>query len=253
MKNSSNSILYIGHASILIQIFGKRILVDPVFEQKLFGLFPRKQQIGISPENLGQIDAVLITHIHSDHLDTNAFKYFSLSTPVIIPKNTEGFVKKFIYQKLETISDKERISLDDIIISASKSKHRSGRFLSIRNAQTLNYVIEANNQCLFLGGDSGYGSHYKEIGEKFNIDIALIPIGHTGLHLNTKRNFLTPKDAALAIQDLNCKKFIPISWGSYPLPWKNSRNYLEEFKKEINLLELDHKMIVLHPGETFDF
>lgn len=248
-----NSIKFIGHASTLIEIDEKQILVDPVFDSKLLGFIPRNQELGIRPEELSDIDAVLITHIHHDHLDLSTYKYLSLDLPVIIPQKTKKYVEKFVYQKLEGLQPKERISHKDLIITATKSKHRSGRFLSIRNSQSLNYIIEGKDKTIFVGSDSGYGPQYKDIGDQFKIDIALLPIGHTGLHFNSKRNFLSGTDAAQAAEDLKCQIVIPISWGSFHLPWKKKNSYLENFKEAMKDKDLEEKMIILHPGENFDF
>lgn len=223
-------IMWLGHAGLLIEIAKKRILVDPVLGNRpsptqLFGPAKRFHPAPISIKELPDIDYIIISHNHYDHLDfdfINAIK--SRNITYLLPLGL-GATFKYWGIKASNIYEvnwHEQLQLDDLTFIAADAKHYSGRFVNDRNASFWNsWIVKNENEKLFISGDSGYIEAYKKIGEKYGpFDLAAIAIG--AYHRLWPDNHKNPEEAWQAFNDLQANKMLPVHWATFDLalhPW----------------------------------
>ncbi len=179
LNSTEDMIVFLGHATFFIRLGGKQILIDPVFGtlpfQKRYTEFP------ISTDKLVNIDYVLVSHDHRDHCDEDSIKLLQKQNPKAI--FLTGLKMKSVLGKWAKANEIQEAGWyqqykldDDLEINFLPSRHWSRRSLNDTNKHLWGaFVIKSNDKTIYFGGDSGYGSHFKEVGSLFpNIDVALI-------------------------------------------------------------------------------
>lgn len=240
-------ITWFGHASYLLQIEGLNILMDPVFSgiASPFSFIGSKSYGGTNEYKLADlppIDFVLLSHDHYDHLDYESILFLKNSvkkfiTPLGVGAHLEhwGIPPSNIIEMdwWETNSIVQKISID-----CTPARHFSGRGLLDRG-KTLwaSYVLQAGNYRLYLGGDSGYDTHFKKIGEKFGpFDLAILECGQ--YHPYWRYIHMLPPEVVVASQDLKAKMLLPVHWGKFTLalhPWNEPITLLSAEAKKYDL------------------
>ncbi|PJZ24751.1 hypothetical protein CH352_12595 [Leptospira hartskeerlii] len=216
--------IWFGHSSVLVEIDGIRIFTDPVFSQRVSPfesigpgrLFPLPLELSELPN----IDAVVISHDHYDHLDM-------VTTQFLAKKGTKYFVPLGIGAHLESwgIPENQIIELDwwqkgnikNIEIICTPAVHYSGRGL-FNGKSTLwsSWSLIGPKHKFFHSGDTGYSSHFTEIGKKLGpFDLTSIKVGAydwtwEGIHMN-------PESAVQAHLDLKGKTMLPVHWATFNL------------------------------------
>ncbi|WP_231424556.1 MULTISPECIES: MBL fold metallo-hydrolase [Pedobacter] len=226
-------IIWFGHSSYLIKINDLRILVDPVFSNvpSPFSFIGSKAFPGtnfVKAEDFKNIDVLLITHDHYDHLDYKTILKIAPETKEIITSLGVGSHLErwgISSTKIKELCWNEKVDLmNGLNFTAVPARHFTGR--KFKRNQTLwsAFVLEFNNCKLFLGGDSGYDTHFKEIGENFGpFDIALLECGQYNAYWPYIHMF--PEETVQAAIDLNAKVLMPVHWGKFSLamhPWDDS-------------------------------
>ncbi|RNL52238.1 MBL fold metallo-hydrolase [Pedobacter jejuensis] len=229
-KSSSPEIIWFGHSSYLIKINDKRILVDPIFSitPSPFSFIGSKAFPGtnfVKAEEFLNIDVLVITHDHYDHLDYQTIlkiapQIKSVVTSIGVGAHLErwGIEANKIYE----LCWEQSISLhNDLKFTAVSARHFTGR--KFKRNQTLwsAFVLEVPNYRMFLGGDSGYDTHFKQIGDTYGpFDIALLECGQYNELWPYIHMF--PEQTIQAAIDLNAKILMPVHWGKFTLamhPW----------------------------------
>lgn len=192
-----NRIVPIGHSTVLIQLDGLNIITDPIFSNRILWFSKRYVEPGIPFEKLPKIDAIVISHEHYDHFDKATLRRFDKKIPIVVSMGLKNKVAGLGFQDIREIGWWESTKLNDIKITAVPVKH----FLSHASS----YVIEGTKM-VYFAGDTGLNGYFEEIGRKFNIDIALLPMGAYRPHLafipglaNSMRNVhMSPEDVPVA-------------------------------------------------------
>lgn len=258
-KESIDSLSYItwyGHSSFLMELSGKKILIDPMLGDYAapisFGSrrFPYKEAIPI--DELKDIDAVIFSHDHYDHLDyptvlaiQGEVKHWYTALGVGSHLKKWGVAAEIITE-LDWWQETE---LGNIKLAACPSRHFSGRSMfSQSSSQWASWVIQSPNVNLFFSGDGGYGSHFQEIGSTYGpFDFAMMECGQ----YNTAWSeiHMMPEESVMAGVDLKAKLLMPIHWGAFQLAMHTWTDPIERFKAKAE--ELDREII--HPmiGERF--
>lgn len=227
------SALWIGHSSVLLQIEDKVLLIDPVFNEVIGGLMLRKTEAGIDLDDIPKLDLVLISHAHMDHLslgtlddinDNDRFK----GARVIFPRGVEYFLPD--YPELDLVRMEtgnswkkgfvgETRTFDGVKVTTVFTVHFGGRFGFDSYLWNMpgctGYVIEYKGKTIFYPGDTIYDEEgFKAIGEKFNIDLALIPIGPCRDCMEIDNfNHVTSFGALKMLDDVRAKYMIPVHYG----------------------------------------
>lgn len=245
LPDNAPVIVWFGHSSYLIKINGKHILVDPVFSGNASPVsFTTRSFAGTDlykTEDLPDIDVLLITHDHYDHLDYKTVVELIPKTKRICTSLGVASHLKYWGFAADIITEfdwwDEKVLFDELKFTAVPARHFSGRGL-IRNKTLWSaYVLQTGVDTLFLGGDSGYGDHFKRIYEKFpSFDIALLECGQ----YNTAWHdiHMLPEETAQAAIDLHTKVLMPVHWGKFSLslhPWNEPIQRVSAKANEMNV------------------
>lgn len=244
---NENVLVWFGHSSYFIQIDGKRILVDPVFCMAAPVGFLNKPFKGVDiydPDDMPDIDYLIITHDHWDHLDYHTVKQLKdrigkVVCPLGVGEHFEywGFDKT----RLVELDWYEDAVLDNsFMIHCLPSRHFSGRFLKSNQSLWASFLVETPSQKIYMGGDGGYDTHFAEIGRKYpGINIAILENGQ--YNDDWKYIHTMPIYLEQIMQDLNAEKYLTVHHSKYALarhPWneplKNARKLKE--KDSLNIL-----------------
>jgi L-ascorbate metabolism protein UlaG (beta-lactamase superfamily) len=223
--------VWFGHSSFLISIGGKKILADPIFSERpspvqYAGSKSYAGTLIYDTEDFPELDVVVISHDHYDHLDYNTIirlkektKLFCVPLGVgehLLHWGVEASrIREFDWWEGETV-------LPGIDLTATPARHFSGR--GFRGNKTLwaSFVLKTGGYTIFIGGDSGYDASFKEIGKQFGpFDMAMLECGQYDVQWPDIH--MMPEETVQASVDLGAKAFLPIHWAKFTLalhPWK---------------------------------
>jgi L-ascorbate metabolism protein UlaG (beta-lactamase superfamily) len=221
---------WLGHASLIIELEGKRLLVDPVFGNAapLPGIVRRFNAPPLKREAIPPLDYVLITHDHYDHLEYATIRALrERETRFIVPYGVAAHLKKWGIPaaRIHEIGWGETYEKDGLVIASERTLHYSGRTFDRRNTTLwTSYVLKGQKFRLFISGDSGYGEHFREIGVKHGpFDLAFIEID--GWNPGWPKTHMFPEEVIRAYHDIGARAMIPVHWGVFDLarhPWDES-------------------------------
>ncbi len=259
LKQTGNSIVWLGHASFFMQLHGKRFLIDPVFG-RISGIVPRYSALPCSPDDFTGIDYVLISHAHRDHCDKSSLqKVFAINpnatllTSLNTGKLVAGWVDDLKYMEAGWYQQ-YNLPEGNLRITFLPTQHWSNRFMNDIN-RTLygSFMIEADGLNIFFNGDSGYCSYPKQIGELFpTIDIAMIGVGAYHPAFMMKDVHTNPYEAVQIFHDLKAKTFIPMHYGTFDLadePLGEPVRILKQLEQE---KKINGELKLLDVGEVFE-
>jgi L-ascorbate metabolism protein UlaG (beta-lactamase superfamily) len=225
------TLIWFGHSSYLISIGGKKILADPIFSERASPVqyagsknYPGTERYSVA--DLPDLDLIIISHDHYDHLDYNTILKLKSRTklfcvPLGIGEHLEHWgveknkIREFDWWEGEHV-------LPGINITATPARHFSGR--GFRGNKTLwaSFVVKVDDYAIFVGGDSGYDESFKAIGEKFGpFDIAMLECGQ--YDKQWPYIHMMPEETVQASIDLKAKVFLPVHWAKFTLalhPWR---------------------------------
>ena len=262
-------IVWFGHSSLFIQIAGKKILVDPVFSKYASPVpFSNKAFEGTNiytVDDLPEIDILLITHDHYDHLDYPTVKKLKEKVAkVIVPLGVDAHFLRWDFdeEKIVTVDWDDEVTIDDNLkIYALETRHFSGREFSNRNQSLwVSYLIEEkyndNLYRLFLSGDGGYSPRFKGFKEKFqNIDLAVMEAGQYNEEWALIHSL--PEDIIKEVRDMEVTKLFPIHNSKFKLSkhaWDEPLRKLDSFTANTNiqlLTPMIGEKLFLHKENSF--
>jgi L-ascorbate metabolism protein UlaG (beta-lactamase superfamily) len=215
------SVLWIGHATVLVQIDDKFVLTDPVFAGSVGMLSARFQPPGLDPRDLPPLDAVLVSHVHMDHLSPSSLLRIADKTrQLLIPPGSLMYVPDAATPTRE-LGAWQTWEKDGLRITAVPVKHVGGRYgldqLWMPAAFT-GYVIEYHGLVVYFGGDTAYDhDRFVATAARFpKIDLALIPIAPIEPRDLMKHTHVDPFEAVRAFLDLGAKRMVPIHFDTFP-------------------------------------
>ncbi len=239
-------LIWFGHSAFLLQIKNKNILIDPMFgdvpaPNPMLGGKRFSAELPIAIEKLPQIDAVLISHDHYDHLDYGSIqklkdKAGKFYTPLGVGVHLEEWgIEKERIVELDWWQD---ANFGDLNFRSTPAQHFSGRGLTDREKTFwCSWIIKSDTENIFFSGDSGYAPHFKEIGEKYGpIDFAMMECGQYNKLWPEVHMF--PEETAQAAADIRAKKMMPIHWGAFklaPHAWTDPVERVSKRAKELNV------------------
>jgi L-ascorbate metabolism protein UlaG (beta-lactamase superfamily) len=238
-------VVWFGHSSYLVKINDKTILVDPVFSGNAapvsFMVKAFKGSDAYAVEDLPRIDILLLTHDHYDHLDHKTIvklkgkiKTVVCSLGVGSHLESWGINPKIIHE----LDWWETYSEDNIELTAAPGRHFSGR--GIKRGQTLwsSFIFKTKKYNLFLGGDSGYDTHFKTIGEKYGpFDLAILESGQYNAYWPNIH--MMPEETVEASVDLKAKTLLPVHWGKFTLAMHAWTEPIERVLKKAKELHVE--------------
>lgn len=245
------TITWIGHSSFLIQMNGLNIVTDIVWANRM-GLDIRLTNPGIQPDEMPEIDVVLISHSHYDHLDIPSLKKLKGSTMYFVPIGLKPLLKRKRFQNVKEFSWWDSTFIDDVKFTFVPAQHWTKRSLTDTNTSHWGgWIIEASEKTIYFAGDSGYFDGFKEIGRKYKIDYALIPIGAYEPEWFMSSQHINPEEAVKAFIDVKGRYFIPMHYGAFRLADDTPKEALDRLLIEWERKKLDKSsLFLLKLGET---
>ena len=217
------TIIWFGHSSYLIKIDGKTILVDPVFSGNaapisfMIKAFKGSNIYGV--KDMPNIDVLILTHDHYDHLDHKTVVDLNSKVKKIVCSLGVGSHLEhwgILKHKVTELDWWETFEDNGLSLTSTPARHFTGR--AIKRGQTLwaSFILKTTNHNLFLGGDSGYDKHFKTIGEKHGgFDLAILESGQ--YNVSWPNIHMMPEETVQASIDLNAKILLPVHWGKFAL------------------------------------
>lgn len=220
---SDDVLVWFGHSSYFMQLNGKKFLVDPVFSGHAspvtFTTRSFKGSDVYTTDDIPPIDFLIVTHDHYDHLDYSTIvKLRPKIKQVITGLGVGAHFRRWGYDPTFIIEKdwNEEIRFDDFTIDTTSSRHFSGRNFKRNSSLWLSFVVTTPGKKIFIGGDSGYDSHFNAIGEKFGpFDLAILECGQYNKYW--KHIHMMPEEVVQAAKDLKAKKLLPVHWGKFSL------------------------------------
>lgn len=254
-NDSTNRLIWFGHSAFLLNLDGKNILIDPMLgnvpaPHPWLGSKRYSKELPIQIEELPRIDAVLISHDHYDHLDYKSIKQLKDKVnQFLVPLGVGSHLKAWGIEnsRIQEFDWWQELTYEHIKLAFTPSRHFSGRGLTDRFSTLWgSWVIQGTTNKLYFSGDSGYGSHFKEIGKKYGpFDFAMIECGQynekwADIHM-------MPEESVLASKEINATVAMPIHWGAFTLAMHTWTDPVERFSKEAN--KVGQKYIMPEIGE----
>lgn len=218
-------LIWFGHSAFLLQMEGKTILIDPMFGEvpapnPLLGKKRFSKELPISIEKLPQIDFMIISHDHYDHLDYESIQKLKRKTKAFyVPLGVGSHFEAWgvAPEAIHEMAWWEETEAQGIKLAFTPARHFSGRGLTNRFSTLWgSWVIQGKEDTIFFSGDSGYGPHFKEIGEKYGpFNFAMMECGQ--YNERWKEIHMMPEETAQAAKDIQADVFMPIHWGAFTL------------------------------------
>lgn len=238
--DSITRLTWFGHSAFLLEIAGKKILLDPMFgdvpaPHPWLGKSRYSNGLPIEIEKLPQIDAIIMSHDHYDHLDYGSIMRLKGKTKQFyMPLGVGAHFRKWGVsdEHIHELDWWDDIQLDSLKFTCTPARHFSGRGFGDR-ATTLwcSWVIQSPEKNIYFSGDSGYAPHFKEIGEKFGgFDFAMMECGQ--YNEKWRSIHMMPEETIQAAVDVKAKVTQPIHWGAFTLSLHSWTDPIERATKE---------------------
>jgi N-acyl-phosphatidylethanolamine-hydrolysing phospholipase D len=247
------AVLWVGHATALIQLEDKFVLTDPVFTDTVGQISKRLVEPGILPEHLPPIDVVLVSHMHFDHLSQGSLELIESKVKnLIVPQQGLVYVPEYAFRSWE-LARWERWEHGGLRITAVPVRHvgfRYGVDADWMTSSYTGYVVEYRGRTVYFGGDTGYGRGFREAAERFpHIDLALLPIAPIEPRDFMCRVHLDPPEALRAFLDLKARYLVPIHFDTFLNSDDEFGVAPRELRRVVKAAQLDDRLVLLGPGE----
>lgn len=262
-NREKTTLTWIGHATLLLQIRGRNILTDPHFSERASPVQwagpKRAAPPGLALEDLPPIDAVLLSHDHYDSLDDETIRRLAErptaeTTVYYVPLGFRHWFEERGITRVVELDWWESSSTDGKLkVTAVPMQHWSKRTPFSRNGTLwAGWVVEVEGFRFLFVGDSGYGPHFREIGERLGpFDLSAIPIGAYEPRWFMKNHHMNPEESVMVHQDVRSRKSVAMHWGTFVLtdePLDEPPRRLRTAMNEKNVPAGD--FLVLRHGET---
>ena len=223
---SKPTFTYFGHSAYMIQIGGKNILMDPVLSERISPVqwMGTKNYDGTHVfefTDLPTIHTVILSHDHYDHMDYETLKQFAgMPTKFVVPLGVGAHLEHWGIASANITEldwwEQSGVLGGGMYLTATPARHFSGRSLARGKTLWASYVLKTPEYSIYLGGDSGYEKHFKEIGQKFGpFDLAILECGQYNemwpyIHM-------MPEETAQVGAELGAKVVWPVHWGKFTL------------------------------------
>ena len=252
---------YINHATILIQVDGLNILTDPIWSERAspvtFAGPKRIRPPGIAISELPEIDLILISHNHYDHLDTETLRQLRQQQeeePFIVSGlGNAALLRSLGYEHAIELDWSDSTSVENATVHFVECQHRSARGV-FDQMRTLwgSFVVETSEGNIYFAGDTGYSPHFKEQGERFgSFALSILPIGAYEPRWFMKDIHLNPVEAVQAHIDLHSEQSLGMHFGVFQLTWEPFDQPLIDLSAALEANRIDARRFwALEPGQA---
>jgi len=251
----SDRITFINHATVQIELGGRTILTDPVYSLSVSYLLPRLKRPGVPFDSLPPINIVAVSHNHYDHLNFRTLRNLrQRDKPAIIISTGDGkYARRLGFSQIHEMKWWETIEEGKVRVTCVPSRHFSGRTPWNRNTSGVSgYVFEANGKAVYFGGDTALGDFFSELGKRFSLDVALLPIGAYKPYNWFRDIHLNPATAVKAFIQCKAQYLIPIHWGTFKISDEPMSEPPKLLREEARKAGIEARVKILDNGEGFD-
>ena len=235
---AEDQIAWLGHACFAMRLGGKLVLTDPYLGEHAgpSGFGPKRfLPPAVTAEELPNLDLIVISHNHYDHIDTVALKAYRwrAETPVVCPLGVGPLLRKQGFAQVTELDWWDDYRTGDLTVTALPAVHFSGRGPFDRD-KTLwsSMAIASPARKVWFGGDTGYGEVFREIGKRAGpFDLALVGIGAYEPRIIMEASHATPEEAVLIARDIGAKAAVGMHWGSIMLTPEDPFEAPERFRR----------------------
>lgn len=248
LREDEIGVTWIGHASFLLRTFQSNLLVDPNWA-KWLKVIKRIRHPGLDLRDLPSIEMVLVTHAHFDHLDRKTLRAVAGDQPIVVPFEVGNLVHDLGFQSVHELHYWEAFEYGTTRITLTPCHHWGARVLHDSHRGFGGYIIEVGGRTIYHCGDTAYFDGFREIGERFRIDLALLPIGAYDppsgreVHMN-------PEEAVAAFLDLGAARMIPMHYGSFRLSYEPPDEPLKRLRIAARERGVEDRVTVMTEGES---
>ncbi len=249
VARGTDSITYVGHSTVLLEIDGARILTDPMLRSRA-GLL-RRHPPAVAPGSSASLDMVLISHLHRDHLDLPSLRALAPGIPLVVPRGAGELLSGAGPERVVEIEAGESVTEGPIEVTAVPAEHDNRRGPWGPTAEPLGFVVTGGfDRRVYFAGDTDLFDGMAGIGP---LEVALLPVWGWGHKLGS--GHLDPEGAARALSLLRPRLAVPIHWGTYhPAGLKRTLGKLltdppHEFARIAAERSPEVRIEVLQPGE----
>jgi len=200
-----SGLTWLGHSTVVIDLEGTRVVTDPVLRARVWHL--RREGV-VAAEALGDLDAILVSHTHYDHLDLRSLDRLDRNLTVVVPRGVARLVRRRGFERVFELEIGEELALGGVRIRATRAEHESSRGPLSPSTPSLGYVVEGRAR-IYFAGDTDL---FAEMSQIAPVDVALLPVAGWGPRLPA--GHLDPAGAAEALRLLRPKVALPIHWGT---------------------------------------
>jgi L-ascorbate metabolism protein UlaG (beta-lactamase superfamily) len=246
----NESISFLGHATVRLDLGGARLLTDPLLRDR-FGHVKRRSA-PIPASAYADLDGVLISHLHLDHLHPASLRRLPRDVPVVVPRGGGAMVARLGFGDVREVVEGDRVTIGGVDVLAVHAVHDDRRWPGGTRADALGYVAHGAARVYFAGDTDVY----PEMEALAPLDVALVPVWGWGPNLGS--GHLDPEGAARALELLRPRIAIPIHWGTFfPILLGRGRGDRlvdppHEFARHVERLTPEVRVEILEPGATLE-
>ena len=239
------SVTRIAHGALVLDLGGTRLLVDPWFHSGF--VVRQREPLGLTPDGLPAVAAVLLTHGHGDHFDDTALRQLAATVPLAVARpDLHARLAALGFGRIIDLAWWDGAEVEGVTVTAVPARHA---------VPENGYVLEHGGLRVYVAGDTRYFPELVDVATRFpQLDAALLPIG--GERFLGFRREMGPAEAARAAAVLDPRRIIPIGYGKrggFPLRW-SARHPTERFIEECGKRGIEAKrVVVLEPGESWHY
>ncbi|MEK8131615.1 MBL fold metallo-hydrolase [Paenibacillus filicis] len=261
-NREQTTITWIGHSTLLLQTAGLNIVTDPVWASRM-GFAKRLTEPGIAISELPEIDVILLSHGHYDHLHISSLRAMPGRPQLLVPEGLGGMMSRKGFMSVTELAWWGSFAVGGAVFHFVPAQHWTRRTLWDTNTSHWGgWIIEGrgdegssaqgNGGSIYFAGDSGYFDGFKQIGERFGrLQVVLMPIGAYEPEWFMSMQHVTPEEAIQAFLDVKGEVFIPMHYGAFRLADDTADEALSRLNQEWERLDLEaHRLQTLLLGET---
>ena len=253
------TLAWLGHSTVLVNFYGLRIITDPVLFPRIgidlgVGTFGplRLVRCALAPEAIGDVDLVLVTHAHFDHLDTPSLAAISGRPAAVMATSTADLLPRSAYSSVHELRWNESTTIDtprgDALVRAIEVNHWGARVRRDTHRGYNGYLVEREGRKLLIGGDTAQTSSFREHRRYGPFDAAVMPIGAYDPWI---RYHCTPEQAVAMADAANARLFVPVHHQSFQLsrepfnePIERAERALRDEQGRLALRDIGQTLVV---------